>query len=154
MATPCPVQTRRRLCRKPHRQAWLATGTRCAWHPTEGEGRSTAGPGRLQHLSHSAKGPSGGATNSRTGPARNANEDRGPHSSRLHLGTTSQVFKSTRARSARGDVNMQIWKHMCATVPAHNQAGRRTDNGRYSNFCFAVEESWQRGCRFCSDANS
>lgn len=76
VATPCPVQTRRRLCRKPHRQAWLTTGARCAWHPAEGEGRNTAGPGRLKHLSHGAKGPSGGATNSRTGPVRNDNEDR------------------------------------------------------------------------------
>lgn len=76
VATPCPVQTRRWLCKQLHRQAWLATGTRCAWHPAEGEGRSTAGPGRLQHLSHRAKGPSGGALNTRTGPGRNDNEDR------------------------------------------------------------------------------
>lgn len=75
VATPCPVQTRSWLCRQPRRQAWLATGTRCAWHPAEGEGRSTAGPGRLQHLSHRAKGPSGGALNTRTGPERNDNED-------------------------------------------------------------------------------
>lgn len=75
VATPCPVQTWRWLCRQPHCQAWLASGTRCAWHPVEGEGRSTAGPGRLQHLSHRAKGPSGGALNTRTGPGRNDNED-------------------------------------------------------------------------------
>lgn len=29
--------------RQPRRQAWLATGTRCARHPAEGEGRSAAG---------------------------------------------------------------------------------------------------------------
>lgn len=75
VAAPCPVQTRLWLCRQPHRQAWLASGTRCAWRPAEGEGRSAAGPGRLQHLSHRAKGPSGGALNTRTGPGRNDNED-------------------------------------------------------------------------------
>ena len=76
-ATPCPVQTRRWLCRQPHRQAWRASGTRCAWHPAEGEGRSTAGPGRLQHLSHRAKGPSGVALNTRAGLGSNGNEDQG-----------------------------------------------------------------------------
>lgn len=77
VATPCPVQTRRWLCRQSHCQAGLASGTRCAWHPAEGEGRSAAGPGRLQHLSHRAKGPSGGALNTRTDPGRNDNEDLG-----------------------------------------------------------------------------